>query len=186
MLPFFGIIGIGKLLAFKLEKANADFSVSEKGFSVTWTKNFAFWQEPNYVFRFEELQEYVFEPWGDVYRLKVKTKDGKTIKFLFKNSKNDTASFTSFFEDLQICINSFNNKDKDISNNLSVGKTFLESRTAQVFGVFLAAIIFWGWSRLFSGETTTKNMPKMVIATIAGVFYIGQIIFAAFSNNDKS
>jgi|GEM_PF-6425699 len=186
MITFLGIMGFAKFLAYKLEKANANFSVSEKGFGVLWTKNFAFWREPKYDFRFEELQEYVFEPWGEVYRLKITTKEGKSIKFLFKKSKNDTASFTSFFDDLQNSIKTFNNKDNDTSNDVRVGKTFWESRTAKVFGIFLAIVIILGWTKLLTGEPTTTNMPKMVVATIAGVFYIGRIIFAAFPNNDKS
>src|SRR5689334_13798839 len=67
MTTFFAILGGAKLIALKSYCAVATFSVTDNGFTVSWTKEFAFWREPDYDLRFDELKEYVIEPWGEDY-----------------------------------------------------------------------------------------------------------------------
>ena len=59
------VVIVAKLLANKIYKAAAVFTVSNAGFTISWTKNFSVFPEPHYNFLFQNLQEYVLEPWGE-------------------------------------------------------------------------------------------------------------------------
>ena len=180
------ILGLAKYFAVKVSNARAIFSVSEKEFGVEWIKDFGLWREPSLNFQFENLNEYVFEPWGEYSRLKVKTKDGTTAKFLFKENKRDIISFKTFLDQLQASILIFNNKDADITNDVKVGKTFLQGDVVIGIGILLVTIIILGWTKLLSGEQVNTTSGKMIFATIAVLFYLGIIIIARFSNKGKS
>ena len=177
---------IAKLLANKVYKASAIFSVSDFGFTVTWTKNFSVFAEPDYDFPFNNLQEYVFEPWGETYRLKVKTQEGKTVKFLFKERKNDNISFITFFDDLQNSIRAYNNKDTDPTNDLQVGETFWESKTAQIAAVIIAVILIFAWKKFISEKEVNTNISKLIVATIGALFIILKVVFTVLNRSKPS
>jgi hypothetical protein len=174
-----GTMGLAKLLAIKFYKATANFFVSEKGVKIEWIDEFGILKHPNYDFNFDQLSEYVLEPWGDTYRMKIKTQEDKTIKLEFKNTSKQVDNFQSFFEDFQNAINNYNKKDNDITNDIKVGKTFWGGTTAKVVGAFILVAIIFGWTKYLSGEQINANAPKLTIATIAGIIYVGRIIFAS-------
>lgn len=171
------VIIVAKLVANKFYKARAIFTVFDLGFTVSWTENFSVFSESDYNFTFENLQEYVFEPWGEKYRLKVKTKEGKTVKFLFKQGKNDEVNFTAFCDNLQNSINIYNSKDTDPTNDLKVGGTFWESKTAQITVVILTALLVWVWTRTLSGEANVKPV-KLVLFSVLAILLTVRIVYA--------
>ncbi len=177
------VVIIAKLLANWFYKARAIFSVSDLGFSVSWIHNFKIFPEPDYELSFENLQEYVFEPWGEDYRLKVKTKEGKIVKFLFKERKNEEMNFTLFCDHLQQSITLHNNKDNDLSNDLKVGHPFWKSKIAQIAALVITALLIWIWIAVLSGEKKNINPYKLIMASIGGLFLIIRVIYASLHRN---
>lgn len=161
-----------------LSTATSEWTFTESEIHIKWLSQFMFTRKSAVNIKWQDIQEYKYEPnrYFDLFRIKLH--DQTMIKFRHSNYKimnsDDFDAFITYFEKK---INEYNEKDLNILYPIKRRKTFYETK----FGIAIAILIarcLLGIPILFDAFPQRKRIDwwQLWIGYSGGIYFISKVI----------
>ncbi|MFC6100347.1 hypothetical protein [Olivibacter domesticus] len=133
------LIGIGYLLTWKVALGIVALRVDGEGMKWSWHRRYYLSLAKNRGVRWEEIDNYVFQPDYRYEQLKLRLRSGKTIRWYhsYEQKGDDYSLFVFGFKD-QIAQRALQS-NADV-RPIAIGKTFYETKLAMVLLILLVAV----------------------------------------------
>ena len=116
-------------------RAMTEWTITKSEIQLKWLDQFIFHNRPDLKINWSDIQEYKYQPDRNFDLFKLKLTDGKVIK-LWHNTSTTNDDFQKFVATFEKQVQSYNQKDTDISNGIKRAKTIYETKLGLALAVF--------------------------------------------------
>lgn len=147
----------------------------DEGFIQTWANHFWLFKKNDLNIHWSEIESYIFQqdPMGTLFKLQLHN----GTKYRFYHKKNTIDEFSQFEKGFKAQIKKYNNNVGEYGRVIIRGKTFYETTTGLLLGIFLAIVCVLGIIHAFT-DTTGKALSKigkLFVGIAYTIFFISQI-----------
>lgn len=172
------------ILAFYLPKftsvALIEIIIDETGITKRWLKQFLLRKKRNEVVKWNEIQNYIFQPDRQFDKFKLNLKSGKKFVFYHNNDHDDKDDFRLFLTDFINKVENINTQENiTVKDKIRIGKTIYETKGGLILAI-LSIIVLVGLPILFifsphKDAIKTSNIFMLASSYIGAIYYIIQV-----------
>jgi len=173
------IVGISALVFFPdlVSTATTEWIFAEKEITVKWLSQFLFQKRQDTIFKFENIQQYLFQPQRHFSFFKLTLDDGSIYKYWHSDRLigYEFDEFDGFLSYFQMQVSKFNESHVNIVEIMR-GKTIYEKPGGIVYAVVLAIILIAFPILVIVLNPDRVQWLYVVPAYFAGFYFISQVI----------
>ncbi|SKB63803.1 hypothetical protein SAMN05660477_00416 [Soonwooa buanensis] len=172
------------ILAFYLPKFTStveiEIEIDENGISRKWIKQFIFQNKIDNKIKWNEIENYVFQPDRQFDKFKLNLKSNRKFVFYHNNDHDTKDDFIAFVSDFAVKVNEINSEEnKSKEEKIKLGKTIYETTGGLILAI-LGVILIVGLPILFilsphKGSVKTSNYAMLGASYLGTIYYLVQV-----------
>jgi hypothetical protein len=176
---FASSIGFAYYLTRFTAVAEIELVIDEEGVNRKWLRQFIFHNKRDEIFRWSDINDYVFQPERQFDHFKLQFKNGTEFKLYHDSSHDEKDDFRQFLADFAQKVEQINNFDNNQRNAITLGHTIYET-TWGLISAILAVVFIIGLPILFfilyqNGNIKLNKYLYLLAPYFGAVYYVSEV-----------